>query len=720
MSRAAQRELVRELLARLDELLQAAYVRARAMYEQKEAGEVRPWAYRGLYVTREQVEELLGREPAAPVLSATEGNAAALDAFGKAPLWGAFGQHLGLSAFDIAITVLALAPEVDVRYARLYAYLQDDVTRRRPTVSLALDVLAPSADAKIAERQHFLPSSPLIRSGLLTLLADPSQAHPTLLDHSLKLNDQAVCHLLGHPDPAQGLAARFEVVPPGATVSESATDLSALLPLIQDAKTYLRRLVLYFRGPAGMGQRLAAEALAGSLETTLVAADLAAYSPQPERFHEELASALREGLLREGAVFLDGFDALCADDAKERLRVCLRALALHPGPVIVSGARPFAPEIGGIDDAIVLEFPAPSVADRRAAWGAAIKEARVPVESSALDTLAQRYPLSLDQIASTARTVASRLRWHAGRPAESQPRVIDELTAAARAQCSHDLASLAHRIVPRRGWDDLVLPPDVTAQLRELCQRVVQRQRVLEEWGFDRKLSYGTGVSALFTGPSGAGKTMAAEVIARELDLDLFKIDLSQVVSKYIGETEKNLEKIFLAAERTNAILFFDEADALFGKRSEIHDAHDRYANIEVGYLLQRMERYEGVAILATNLRRNLDEAFARRLAYAIQFPFPDAQLRQEIWTKAWPSRELLAGDVDLARLAAHFKLSGGNIKNVALASAFLAAHERGPVTNTQILRAIAREYQKVGKKVSEQELATGLGLSPAAHEPSC
>ena len=204
---------------------------------------------------------------------------------------------------------------------------------------------------------------------------------------------------------------------------------------------------------------------------------------------------------------------------------------------------------------------------------------------------------------------------------------------------------------------------------------------------------------------------MAAEVIANELRLDLYKIDLSGVVSKYIGETEKNLDRIFTAAEDANAILFFDEADALFGKRSEVRDSHDRYANLEISYLLQKMEEYAGIAILATNLRQNLDESFLRRLAFTVHFPFPDEHDRRRIWSAIWPAQTPLTDDVDLAFLARQFKLSGGNIKNVALAAAFLAAEDDGPVTMTHLLHATRREFQKMGKALAEAELH---GSTPA------
>ena len=273
-----------------------------------------------------------------------------------------------------------------------------------------------------------------------------------------------------------------------------------------------------------------------------------------------------------------------------------------------------------------------------------------------------------------------------------------DLSAACRAQSSPKLGSLARKIEPKHTWDEIVLPQDSFAQLRELCEQARWRHRVYGEWGFDRKLSLGKGLNALFSGPPGTGKTMAAEVIAGELQLDLYRIDLSQVVSKYIGETEKNLHQIFLEAEAAQAILFFDEADALFGKRSEVKDAHDRYANIEVGYLLQKMEEYEGVAILATNLSRHIDDAFLRRMHFIIEFPFPDLQYRRQIWQGVFPRETPLADEVDFDVLAREIKLAGGNIKNIALAAAFYTAGNGQIVQMPHLWQAARREHQKLGR----------------------
>jgi SpoVK/Ycf46/Vps4 family AAA+-type ATPase len=383
----------------------------------------------------------------------------------------------------------------------------------------------------------------------------------------------------------------------------------------------------------------------------------------------------------------------------------------------MAGARPWFAAQRRAFDVVTVAFPLPEFEARRTEWRTNLEARDLSIDASTLDALADRFRMSTVQIADAVSSACNRAALRASSntgtstpasfevtgEAAASP-TIDDLCAGARAQSGDALAALAHRIEPRYGWEDLVLPFDSLAQLHEICQRVTHRHRVLGEWGFDRKLSLGKGVNALFVGPPGTGKTMAAEIIANELRLDLYRIDLAGVVSKYIGETEKNLDRVFSAAENANAILFFDEADALFGKRSEVRDSHDRYANLEISYLLQKMEEHEGVAILATNLRQNLDDAFMRRVAFTVHFPFPDEDSRRRIWQGIWPPETPLADDVDFDFMARQFRLSGGNIKNIALASAFLAAEDGALVTMAHLGRATRREHQKMGKTVPENE----------------
>jgi SpoVK/Ycf46/Vps4 family AAA+-type ATPase len=277
------------------------------------------------------------------------------------------------------------------------------------------------------------------------------------------------------------------------------------------------------------------------------------------------------------------------------------------------------------------------------------------------------------------------------------------LWEACRSQARSRLDDLAQRIEPAAAWEDLILPSHQKNVLREILANVRQRARVYDAWGFAGKGSRGLGISALFAGASGTGKTMAAEVLAGELRLDLYRIDLSQVVSKYIGETEKNLRRVFDAAEEGGAVLLFDEADALFGKRSEVKDSHDRYANIEVSYLLQRMESYRGLAILTTNMKSELDPAFLRRLRFVVRFPFPDAAGRAGIWERIFPADTPTEG-LDVHKLA-RLNVAGGNIRNIALQAAFLAADEGGPVRMNHLLRAAYTECAKLERPLTEAEI---------------
>jgi SpoVK/Ycf46/Vps4 family AAA+-type ATPase len=356
-----------------------------------------------------------------------------------------------------------------------------------------------------------------------------------------------------------------------------------------------------------------------------------------------------------------------------------------------------------------MEVPLPTCAERIELWRRFLDGDASPEIAGELGALGSTFRFTAEAIGGAVADARARARVRgAGGRGEL---ALDDLYAGARAQSSRKLGELAKKVTPHYAWDDLVLPADALQQLREICGQVRHRSRVFEGWEFEKKLSLGKGLNALFSGPSGTGKTMAAEIMARELGLELYKIDLSGVVSKYIGETEKNLARVFAEAEAGSAILFFDEADALFGKRSEVKDAHDRYANVETSYLLQRMEEYEGISILATNLRRNMDEAFVRRIAFVVQFPAPEEPERLRIWQGVFPAAMPRGDDLDLPFVARQFKLTGGHIKNVALAAAFLAAGDGGAVSMKHVVRATRRELQKMGRNVAPAEFGAYTGL---------
>jgi len=541
---------------------------------------------------------------------------------------------------------------------------------------------------RIERRKHFSPGAPLLATRWLRLVADPAHLEPPLLAHYLKPEPQILGWFTGQTGIDARLAPFCRLITPELSLHDTVLDAAACQALARislAARTERKRLRLFFEGTQGSGQAEAAEALARECGTRLLAAALDCAAEQRIEIESLLPGVFTEAKLRNALIFIEGIEAAP--------RVLVESLAGESEvPVVLSGARPFP-------GWFPVSFRTISAAASQRLWERTAATEGFEMRRATAELLSARMKLRPGQIAHAGRTAQCHAIWR-GSEVEAA-----DLLAASRLESGSSLAALARRVVARHGWDDIVLPADTTAQLREMCQRVAQRHRVLDDWGFEDKLSLGKGVNALFAGASGTGKTMAVEIISAELELDAYKIDLSGVVSKYIGETEKNLDRIFVAAEDANAILFFDEADALFGKRSEVRDSHDRYANIEISYLLQKMEEYPGIAILATNMRQNLDEAFVRRLTFSLHFPFPDEDARRRIWSDIWPDAVPLADDIDAAKLARRFKLSGGNIRNVALAAAFAAAEKNEPVSMAHLLHATRREYQKFGKQVQLGEM---------------
>jgi SpoVK/Ycf46/Vps4 family AAA+-type ATPase len=538
-----------------------------------------------------------------------------------------------------------------------------------------------------------------LRHGLIELVADPAQVAPPLLAHYLRLDGQILRRLLGHDGLDASLSPFCELVPPGANPAATHADpatASALKALTEPARAARRPLILYFHGPVGTVRRRAAEALARSLTAPLLVVDLGQALARAEPWGRTVAVLFQQARLDAALLYFDGIDALDSEERRRERRALLRAAAEGGVVVILAGQRTPSRDTAG---AVAIAFEVARFEGRRAQWREALAAAGITAGPAEIDALASQFRLTADQIVDAVAAARGRAQWRGALAAgPDAPPGSADFFAAARAQSGHDLLGLARPIEPKHSWADIVLPSDRRAQLHEICDRATLRHIVHDRWGLEKKLSTGRGLTALFSGPSGTGKTMAAEIIARELGLDLYKIDLSQIVSKYIGETEKNLDRIFQAAENANAILFFDEADALFGKRSEVKDAHDRYANIEVGYLLQKMDEYEGIAILASNLRQNMDEAFIRRLHVVVEFPFPGEDDRRRIWAAIFPSEAPLAPAVDFGRLAREVRLSGGKIRNIAVAAAFQAASGSGVIGMSELIEAARREYEKAGQ----------------------
>jgi len=614
-------------------------------------------------------------------------------------------EHLckvfGLDQFDLDALLIVVAINLDLRYERLYGYLQDDVTRKWPSVNLVLSLLCDSGEDRLLMLSHFGEQAPLFKHNILEATSESGAAKPGLLNQALSLDESIVAWLLGRYSPRSELVSHATLGWPQQN-EENRLLSAAAWPRLEHAVS--ERPVVVFYGPDGAAQLAAARLLAAHMQRPILTVDFKGVIDGGVSALDALRFALRDARLVDALPHITGWDACLTDAAPPR--ALLTELCAYPDLVVIGGRTQWrATGIERDRNLLWVEFPVPAYSRRRDLWTHFLG-ADASDNEQVLSALAGQFVLTSSQIRDS---VASARDMAAG---QSSPVGSDQLFAAARSHSSPRLANLARKIVPRYDWGDLVLPEDQVTLLHEIVATVRGRPQVLEEWGVGRKLASSAGVTVLFAGPPGTGKTMAAEVMALELGLDLYKIDLSTVVSKYIGETEKNLERIFKEAETSNSILFFDEADSLFGKRSEVRDSHDRYANIEISYLLQRMEAYDGVTILATNLRANLDEAFTRRLQFAVDFPFPEEDYRLLIWKALFPPGVPRAPEIDFGLLAHRFKLAGANIRNVIVSAAYLAAADGAFVTMDHLMHGTRREMQKMGRLVNEEDMKTGSAES--------
>ena len=658
----------------------------------------------------------------------------------------------GLSPAERDVLLICLLPELDERYRRLFAYLQDDASRSRPSVELVLQILRPvlaspplpaggramgeggqgGEDLPAAGRALFAPGAPLLRHHLVTLdsEAEPLPVRPVRLDDriaSYLTDGDAPDPRLCRPEPLlsdSGDHPRADLL---ACEERQREQLQALAEAWRSQEDDDWSVAVLLHGPYGTGRLAAARAVCRALERPLLVADIgrALRAEASLAWNEIVARVVREARLRGAALCWTGCEALFTSEApalrRDRL---LEAAAGLPGVTFLASDVPWDPAGRPLPLPFLrFDLPAPGFRLRRELWQALLPPDEAfaepaPDRSSLADALANGFQLTAGQI-TDAVAAAPGL---ALRRSPGDPRLVaGDLFEACRRQSTRSLQTFARRIEPRPDatFDDLILPSLHRVQLQELRQRIRHRGQVLSGLGFDKRLSLGRGLIALFTGSSGTGKTMAAELLARDQGVDLYKVDLSSVVSKYVGETEKNLSRVFAEAEDANAILVFDEADALFGKRGEVKEARDRWANFEVNYLLQRVEEYSGVVILTTNLRQNLDEAFLRRIQAIVEFPFPDAEARLAIWRGIFPPTVERPPDEELRVLAERFRLAGGSIKNIAVDAAFRAVADGSVppvrITLRHLVVSVAREIQKAGRPLTKTEF--GDELYPWAQE---
>jgi Winged helix domain, variant/ATPase family associated with various cellular activities (AAA) len=582
-----------------------------------------------------------------------------------------------LAPFERDVLLLAAAPEFDERYQTLYGYLQNDATRRHPSAGFALRLFSRTRAERWVNRRYFEDNRDLLSNRLIRFVEDPHDHDPSLPARQFRIFPRIAGILSGQKASDPQVAGYARVITPGTAFRDLVLPADLLDRFNRIAMAIRHGGLLHLRGHTPQGQRKIAESVAHQLNKKLVVYD---YPDTPLAEHG--------AILRRECRLLDAM--LYAETANHTFA---RELVHAPFPIVVSadaGPR----QIWQSQRSFHLEVELPGVASRLKMWRGSLNGAGQGMETD-VTALAGKFCFDAAQIEEAVESARNLAVLRSG---DTRGITAADLNDAAREQSSDGLRKLARKVVARHTWEDLILPARTRRQLSEIIDAVRLRHTVNAQWQFESKTGANPGISVMFSGVSGTGKTMAASILAGELKLDLYKIDLARVVSKYIGETEQNLDRIFNEAQNSSQILFFDEADALFGKRSEVKEAHDRYANIEVAYLLQKMEEFSSVAILATNLGRNLDTAFLRRLQHVIEFPFPDANNRELIWKKMFPDGAPRREDIDFTFLARQFEFSGGNIRNAVLAAAYLAAAESCPISMGHLIQATGREYQKMGK----------------------
>lgn len=614
---------------------------------------------------------------------------------------------LSLTVWECRLLVLCLAGEWNRKYEQWFGYLNDDVTCRYVTPDLALRLLCDTEEERQYARER-LGGDSVLRKLLLepdeggASSSSQAQTGRQRLKWPLRLDARAVSYLLA----TERLDARLTEWASAFEFGDA--DADALGDWPDDEVTRMMRKwidkrseveaggvpFLYLWGPIGGGKQHRLRMLASSRQQRLLTIDVDSLPHDAERLYLTLHRIVREAALTDAMLHWAEKRGTMPDAPAFRTAVtsALRDyIALAPRPMLAWTSR---------QQRRRADLPVPE--------SAVYREAKVAAPAAA-KRIAMWAAMGADE--EMARDLGNKLRFTRGQISQAWERALllasdrgetlptrGDLELAARTQFNHRLAELADPIRPARDWGDLILPAESLSLIQEACNRFKHRETVLGQWGFGRKLPYGTGVHMLFAGPPGTGKTMTAEIVARELGLELYRIDLSRIVSKYIGETEQRLKELFDEAEQSGAILFFDEGDALFGKRTEVKDSHDRYANMEASYLLQRIEAYDGVTILATNLMQNMEEALIRRISVVVKFPAPGPAERELIFRAHLPPEAPVSDDLDLEFLAERMEVSGGQIKNIVLAAAFMAAAEQKPISMSHLVRASGQELRKTGK----------------------
>ena len=614
-----------------------------------------------------------------------------------------FSSVFGLSYFEERCIIVAMASELDRKYEKLYAFLQDDINSKKPTIELCLKMFCKDEKERLECRKYFEKDGKLYKYFLEK--PDSQESRKAFLSIGLKLDKTVLSLILESWDNGDSEVEYMEVFSGTEDLKPILVNenIHSKLCSFKDSDfDYSKKTLFYLWGRAGSGKKFHVKHYCKYVNKTLIFIDLKQIYDK-DRFEEFVTKALVRGRFLQSVICFLNIDVLNEKEEENynKINFIMREISRYSEEVfMISNKQWKGKNAFKYNLYLEIEVVLPLDSERKKLWET-FGETCDFDEDVDLGSISNKFRFSPGQIENALESAKLQANWNSG----TKKIYSKDIVKGSYSQVSHNLEKKTTLIHPKYDWEDLILPFEAKSQVRNAVNQIKYRHIVFGEWGFEKKLSYGKGLSMLFAGPPGTGKTMAAQIVANQLDLEIYKIDLSQVISKYIGETEKNLNEIFTEAKSSSAILFFDETDALFGKRSEVKDSHDKYANLETSYLLQKMEEYDGITVLATNYLQNIDEAFIRRISYIIKFPFPDPDFREMLWRTMFPKETPLNPDIDFKYLANKFKIAGGNIKNVIVSASFLAAERNEPVGMTHIVNAAKHELEKNGKVLLREDI---------------
>lgn len=610
------------------------------------------------------------------------------------------------SELEKIIILLGMVNETDEKYERIIGFINDNISQKDINVGIIAKIQEIDLEHLIELKKIFDPKGFLNRF----ILENQMSEGENFYEQKIKTKKRIVDFIMDSPVESKPLDHASYFTSSDLEKCDEPLNNHQVQEALKHINSYSRKeqvnetILVNLRGDEGTGRKLQLKHYCHKEGKGLVVINTERLLVNRDDFESNLNDIICEALMRGSYICFNDFGIFFKIEEGSTVKIYekefeafLDLANIYPAPIFIV-SKEASYELISNHNLVYFDVvnDKPNYEERLRLWSYYFEKYSIPKMN--IGEIAVKFTFTPKQIKSTAWMIHNSLL-------TGETLTEDDIYEIVHLQVKHKLKESVVKVKPSYSWDDLILPNEQKRQFEDVCNRIRNANIVYEQWGFDKKIPYGRGVTIICSGPPGTGKSMSAQVLAKELNLELYRIDLSQVISKYIGETEKKLEKIFEEAKTSNAILFFDEGDSLFGKRTSVKQANDRYANIETSYLLQKIEEYEGVSIITTNLLENIDKAFLRRMQFIINFPFPDAKARYGIWKGLFPEKTPLSEEIDFEFLSETFEIAGGNIKNVVLYSAFNAANENVAINMKHILYAVRYELQKLDKLLLGEDL---------------